>query len=79
MAPGCAYADLSTAWRPGCAPTHNYLDALRFSLGAITTMSVGRVQPYISQVELLASVEALFGIALTGLFGFILGNKLRNS
>jgi uncharacterized protein YjbI with pentapeptide repeats len=77
--PGCAYADLSGAGRAGCAPTYNYLDALRFSLSAVTTMSVGRVQPFVSGVELLASLEALIGIALTGLFGFILGNKLRNS
>jgi hypothetical protein len=77
--PGCAYADLTESWRAGCAPTYNYLDALRFSLGAITTMQVGQVQPYISGVELLTSLEALMGIALTGLFGFILGNKLRNS
>lgn len=48
-------------------------------LSAMTTVDSGTVQPYLSNVSLAASVEALLGIALTGLFGFVLGNKLRNS
>jgi|GEM_PF-2655192 len=77
--PGCGYDELRTLWREGCQPTHNLLDGLRFSIGALTTIDVGGVQPYFANVGLLAALEALFGIALTGLFGFVLGNKLRNS
>lgn len=64
---------------PECAPSRNFVDALLFSLGAMTTIDVGNVQPYLSHVGILTSVEALLGIALTGLFGFVLGSKLRNS
>lgn len=77
--PGCSYDELRALWREGCQPTNNLLDGLRFSIGALTTIDVGGVQPYFANVGLLAALEALLGIALTGLFGFVLGNKLRNS
>ncbi len=77
--PGCGYADLSAAWRDGCAPTLKVLDNLLFSLSTITTMEVGTLRPYLSHVGMLMTFEVLLGITLTGLIGFVLGNKLRNS
>jgi hypothetical protein len=77
--PGCGYAEVSVTWREGCAPTANFLDNLLFSLGAMTTADVGSVQMYKSGVGWLMTIETLVGIALTGLIGFVLGNKLRYS
>jgi uncharacterized protein YjbI with pentapeptide repeats len=77
--PGCGYADLSVNWQEGCEPTRNLIDNLLFSLGAMTTADVGRVQPYLPNIGFLMTLETLIGIALTGLVGFVLGNKLRYS
>lgn len=77
--PGCSVTDLRVNPIAGCAPTARFIDALMFSIGAMTTIDVGTVQPYLSHVGLVAAIEALLGIALTGLFGFVLGHKLRNS
>jgi hypothetical protein len=76
---GCGYAELSANWRAGCAPTRNLIDNLLFSLGAMTTADVGRVQPYLADIGFLMTLETLIGIGLTGLVGFVLGNKLRYS
>jgi hypothetical protein len=62
-----------------CEASKSIRDAFVFSLSAITTTEAASVYPYLSNVSLLASLEAVIGIALTGLFGFVLGNKLRNS
>jgi len=43
-----------------------------------TTIDAGSVRPYLSHVALISSLEALLGIFLTGLAGFVLGNQLRN-
>jgi hypothetical protein len=66
-------------WRESCEPTRNLIDNLLFSLGAMTTADVGRVQPYLPNIGFLMTLETLIGIALTGLVGFVLGNKLRYS
>lgn len=76
---GCSYSELIQQWRVGCAPTSNPFDALLFSLGALTSTEIGVVRPYLSHVGILMTLEVLLGIALTGLFGFVLGNKLRYS
>ena len=77
--PGCSYAELRLHPRPGCAPTYNFFNALLFSMGAMTTTDVGHARPYHSHMGFLMSLEALLGIALIGLIGFVLGNKLRRS
>jgi uncharacterized protein YjbI with pentapeptide repeats len=60
-------------------PTRNLVDLARFSLGAMTTMDITGLEPRNGLVELLAGLEALFGIALTGLLGFVVGNRIRRA
>ena len=60
-------------------PTRNLVDLARFSLGAMTTMDLAGLEPRNGLVELLAGLEALLGIALTGLLGFVVGNRIRRS
>lgn len=60
-------------------PTHGIADLAVFSLLAMTTSgtpSVG-LQPRSEIVYLLTGLQALLGIALTGLLGFVLGNRIR--
>ena len=60
-------------------PTRSLVDLLRFSLGAMTTMDIAGLEPRNGLVELLAGVEALLGIFLAGLLGFVAGNRIRRS
>jgi uncharacterized protein YjbI with pentapeptide repeats len=60
-------------------PTRNPIDLARFSLAAMTTMELTGLEPRNGLVELLAGLEALLGIALTGLLGFVVGNRIRRS
>jgi uncharacterized protein YjbI with pentapeptide repeats len=60
-------------------PTRNLVDLARFSLGTMTTMGPVGLEPRNGLVELVAGLEALLGIALTGLLGFVLGNRIRRS
>ena len=60
-------------------PTRNLVDLARFSLAAMTTMDLTGLEPRNGLVELLAGLEALLGIALTGLLGFVAGNRIRRS
>ena len=60
-------------------PTRNLVDLARFSLGAMTTMDLTGLEPRNGLVELLTGFEALLGIALTGLLGFVAGNRIRRS
>jgi len=60
-------------------PTRNPIDLAIFSLGAMTTMDPVGLEPRTAWVQLLAGLEALLGIALTGLLGFVLGNRIRRS
>lgn len=76
--PGCAYSERMMTPRGDCAPSATIADALVYSLASIASMEIGTVRPYLGYVALLSSLEALMGIALTGLFGFVLGNRLRN-
>ena len=76
--PTCAYGHLGA--RPYlCTPTRNFANNLLFSISAITTVDVSWLQPSYWWVSYITSLEMLIGIALTGLFGFVLGNKLRFS
>ncbi len=79
VTPGCSYSEVSGTFRALCRPTTNFFDALLFSLASMSTIDISSVRPYVANVGLLTSVEALLGITLTGLLGFVLGNKLRYS
>lgn len=60
-------------------PTRNLIDLGLYSLGAMTTMDTAGLEPRTSWVQVLAGLEALLGITLTGLLGFVLGNRIRRS
>lgn len=61
------------------SPTSNLLDLLIFSLLAMTTSGSPAVglMPSSEMVHALTGIQALLGIALTGLLGFVLGNLIR--
>ncbi|GAB4480073.1 MAG: hypothetical protein Kow00124_26410 [Anaerolineae bacterium] len=77
--PGCGYVDRAIEGIDGCRASRDFSDALLFSLGAMSTIDAGDIQPFVPHLGLLTSLEALIGITLTGLLGFVLGNKLRFS
>ncbi|MBN1120813.1 MAG: pentapeptide repeat-containing protein [Anaerolineae bacterium] len=79
VTPGCSYSEVSGTFRTICRPTYNFFDALLFSLASMSTVEISSVRPYVANVGVLTSLEALLGITLTGLLGFVLGNKLRYS
>jgi uncharacterized protein YjbI with pentapeptide repeats len=76
---GCGYVEAAANPIAGCLPTGNPIDYVWFSLGAITGTQAGTLRAYREYVWLIHSLEMFFGIALTGLIGFVLGNKLRFS
>jgi len=62
------------------SPTRNVLDLLWFSLGAMTTIEPAGLQARSTPVmRALVPIEAFVGIALAGLFGFVLGNWIRRA
>ena len=63
----------------GTTPTRNPLDVASFSLSVMTTVGTldGNLRPRDEWVSLLAGLQALLGIGLTGLLGFVLGNRIR--
>lgn len=54
-------------------------DHLIFSLGAFTTLQPARLQAARPGVELLTTIQAIVGISLAGLLGFVAGNRIRRS
>lgn len=64
---------------PQRVPTYRLTDAAIFSLMAMTTSGspVVVLQPANEQVHILTGTQALLGIGLTGLLGFVLGNRIR--
>jgi uncharacterized protein YjbI with pentapeptide repeats len=71
------YIDVSTG---AAYPLYNnFLNTLLFSAASMVTIDVGFLQPTAPYVGALQTLQAFFGIALTGLIGFVLGNKLRYS
>jgi len=50
-----------------------------FSLGALTTMDPAGLEARNNLVQLFAGLEALLGIFLTGLLGFVVANRIRRS
>ncbi|MFW6135876.1 MAG: pentapeptide repeat-containing protein [Chloroflexota bacterium] len=60
--------------------TRNPLHLLAFSLGAMTTLQPAGLEARPTQVmQFLMPIQALLGIVLAGLFGFVLGNRIRRS
>ena len=59
--------------------TADPIDWAIFSLGAMTTMDPADLRPANNIVQFFAGIEALFGIFLTGLLGFVVGNRIRRS
>jgi uncharacterized protein YjbI with pentapeptide repeats len=79
LGPGTFYALTGSVENDHGHTVHSWLTCLLFSLEQITTLSSGSLQPATRLVELAGSLQTLIGIALLGLFGFVLGNKIRNS
>jgi hypothetical protein len=59
--------------------TRNLVDLTIFSLGAFTTMDPKGLEPAATWVQFVTGIEALLGIGLTGLLGFVVGNRIRRS
>jgi uncharacterized protein YjbI with pentapeptide repeats len=59
--------------------TASPVDWAIFSLGALTTMDPAGLEPRSNLVQLFAGLEALLGIFLTGLLGFVVANRIRRS
>lgn len=58
--------------------THNPIDLMAFSLGTMTTVeAVGLSANNTLAMRFLMPLETLFAIALTGLFGYVLGNRIN--
>ncbi|MGQ9684558.1 MAG: pentapeptide repeat-containing protein [Anaerolineae bacterium] len=60
-------------------PARDLGAALLFSLGAMSTLDVPWLQPAAPWVGFVMGAETLLGIGLTGLLGFVLGNRIRRS
>jgi uncharacterized protein YjbI with pentapeptide repeats len=57
--------------------SRNPLDVASFTLTAMTGRMSTRLVPSHAYVETLMSLQSLLGIALTGLLGFVIGNRIR--
>jgi len=53
-------------------------DCWLFAVGQLVATPPKRLNP-VAGAEVGAPFETLIGVALIGLFGFVLGNKIRNS
>jgi hypothetical protein len=62
---------------PGGAEAGSWFDAFRFSVGQLATTPPPGLRLSGAGWSLAADVETLLGIALLGLFGFVLANLLR--
>lgn len=56
----------------------NYLDAMGVSFKNMVAMTPDEVKSISPFIDFLNVVQTTIGILLTGIFGFILGNKIRN-
>ncbi len=57
--------------------THNPIDLAVFSLASMTTESAAGLQASDIGVQIATGLETLTGIFLTGLLGFVAGNRIR--
>jgi len=60
-------------------PSSSCLHCLLYSGGAFTTFGVDTLRPANDWIRALSIFESVVGIALTGLLGFVLGNRIRRS
>jgi hypothetical protein len=60
-------------------PSSGWLHCLLYSGGAFTTFGVDILRPANDWIRALSIFESAVGIALTGLLGFVLGNRIRRS
>lgn len=70
-----SFHNLSVPWRYGYA----YVQQFLYVLDAFTTANLAELQPANSFGRLCSGFIALFGIFLTGLLGFVAGNRIRRS
>jgi uncharacterized protein YjbI with pentapeptide repeats len=63
------------------ASVNSFWDYLTYSLGGLTTTGYDHLRPRLDVgcVPVVTAVEALFGIFLTGLLGFVAANRIRRS
>jgi uncharacterized protein YjbI with pentapeptide repeats len=60
--------------------TRNLIDLLSFSLGAMTTLVPADLEARsVLAMRILMPLQAMLGIVLAGLLGFVLGNRIRRS
>ncbi len=60
-------------------PSSSWLHCLLYSGGAFTTLGVDALRPANDWIRALSISESVVGVALTGLMGFFLGNRIRRS
>jgi uncharacterized protein YjbI with pentapeptide repeats len=70
-----SFFSLRSPWRH----VYVYLQYLLYTLDTFTTASFAELQPASSFARLLSGCFALVGISLTGLLGFVVGNRIRRS
>jgi len=61
------------------SPGRYFAYSLQYALATFTTMQFGELRPACDWVRWASVLQAMLGIALTGLLGFVLGNKIRRS
>ena len=70
-----AFLNLPSPWRYAYA----YLQQFLYVLDAFTTASFAELQPTTALTRVLSGLTALIGVFLTGLLGFVAGNRIRRS
>jgi hypothetical protein len=63
----------------GVVGAHGLLDDLLYSLSSLTSSQPSGLNAAVRLVSWIGVVQTFLGVALLGLFGFVLGNKIRNS
>ncbi|MGQ1908232.1 pentapeptide repeat-containing protein [Marinifilum sp. RC60d5] len=56
----------------------SYIDAIGFSFKNMVAMTPDEIKSINPLIDILNVIQTTIGILLTGIFGFILGNKIRN-
>lgn len=75
--PGCGFLEFNIAPPTlDCQPSRNLLDALAFSLGSLAPGGTGVVQPYLSGVWIIQTIEGVIGFVLLGVWGYAIGRRM---
>lgn len=74
LVPGIAYALFG-----GVTGAKDVFDDLLFSISRLTAVTPAKLASATQLVEWVGAVQSLVGIALVGLFGYVLGNVLRQA